>query len=558
MMRIIFILTILFFGIPLIALNAQKAGIYLAFVKDKNEMEALLATPERYLSPGAILRKRQRSVAIDFRDLPVSDIYKNQLISSGIHLISISKWINAFCVEINNETEWTKLQNLDFINSIQRLGSTPDTSSLSPIHKWTSEEQQYAKYILNTLDYGAAFNQIEMIGADDLHVYGHRAQDIVIAIFDAGFLAAQDMHCFDALFENNRILGTYDLVEGDADVYDHHFHGTSVWSCIAGILYNDSIVYKGTGFDASFYLFRTEDDVTETPLEMMNWMIAAEKADSLGVDIINSSLGYSEFDDSLDNFTYADMNGDKALITIAADIAAAKGILVVTSAGNEGNDPWHYITAPADADSVLTVGAVDSLRQYAFFSSQGPSADGRIKPDVATRGLKAIVCTSDNGIYEHNGTSLSSPIMAGAAACLWGAFPEKTNMEILYAIQQSASQYSSPDHKLGYGIPDMGKAYTLLSGESLYRFDEDLRVSFFPNPFYNELSVYYFTDKETTFDLLLSDLSGRVLYSATVNEDTYRYFQLPVSITQNIHPGMYLLQFHSPQFRKSYKLMKAR
>lgn len=558
MRKYLFVLTILILaGLP-IEIMAQKAGIYLAFAKDKNENETLLSTPEKYLSPRAVFRKNQRRIAIDSRDLPVSNIYKNQLISAGIKLISTSKWINAFCVEITNDQEWNALQGLDFISHIKRLGSAPDISHLSPVNKWTCEEEQYAKYSLNTLDYGAAFNQIDMIGADDLHVYGHRAEDMVIGIFDAGFLAAPDMRCFDALYENNRILGTFDIVEGDSDVYDHHYHGTSVWSCIAGILNNDSIVYKGTGFDATFYLFRTEDAATETPLEMMNWMVAAEKADSLGVDIINSSLGYSEFDDSLDNFTYADMNGDNALITIAADIAASKGILVVSSAGNAGNDAWHYITAPADADSVLTVGAVDSLRQYASFSSQGPSFDGRVKPDVATRGKKAIVCASDNGIYGSNGTSFSSPIMAGAAACLWGAFPEKTNMEILYAIQQSASQYNAPDDELGYGIPDMGKAYKILSGDSLYRFDEDLRVSFFPNPFYNELSVFYFTDRETTFDILLTDLSGRVLYSATVDEDTYRYFQLPVSVTQNIHPGMYLLQFQSPRFQKSYKLMKAR
>lgn len=550
------IIVTIILGLQLV--SAQVPGYYLAYLTDKDGLTITVSEAAKYLSPIALEKKYKRGIKLDEKDIPVSIKYLQAIENTGAEIIKTSKWLNVVEVKIDDVRTYNEIASLSFVKQLSWFYNPDYHNTRSNNDKWQLKEntQDTAKTVVNELDYGYSFNQIRMLKLDDLHVYGFQGQDMTIGIFDAGFANADNMYCFQEVFDEGRVLDTYNIVGNNDTVFSYHSHGTSVWSSIAGYINNDSIRYKGTAPKANFYLFRTEYAPTETPQELMNWVIAAELADSLGVDIINSSLGYSTFDDENDDFSYADMNGDSTLITIAADIAAAKGILVVSSAGNSGNDAWQYITAPADADSILTVGAVDSVGIYANFSSKGPTYDGRIKPDVVAQGKEALLCRSDNGVYASNGTSFSSPIIAGAVACLWGAFPHKTNMEIIQAVKASSSIYTSPDTLRGYGIPNFSLAYQLLGGECLERFDENLTIQNNQNLFSDSYSLHYFTQATKNFQVVVSDLQGKILYYEEVNDSAYSYYTLPESVTQNMIPGLYIVRIKSASMDKQIKILK--
>lgn len=285
-----------------------------------------------------------------------------------------------------------------------------------------------------------------------------------LAIMDAGFLNYLTLPTFDSVRKNNQVLGTWDFVANKTSVNEEHPHGMNCFSTIAA---NMPGTFVGTAPKASFYLFRTEDISSEYPVEEQNFTVAAEKADSLGVDVLSVSLGYNIFDNSLFNYSYADMNGQKTLIARAVDMAAQKGMAVIVAAGNEGNNAWHYLVTPADADSALTVGAVNANRQIASFSSYGPSSDGQIKPDVAAVGAGAIIASNTTGLpISSNGTSFACPIMAGITTNLWQAFPEVNNMVIIDVLRKSSDHTNTPDNRTGYGIPDVKKAFVLLQKKS--------------------------------------------------------------------------------------------
>lgn len=277
-----------------------------------------------------------------------------------------------------------------------------------------------------------------------------------MAVFDAGFPYMDQIPAFQALFQEGRYLTGYDFVAGDSSIFGDNSHGTQVASVI--VANDENIGYLGGAPEVTLLLARTEDALSETRLEEWNWARAAEWADSIGIHIIQSSLGYSTFDNPAENYTYADMNGQTAIITRAARTAARKGILVITSAGNEGASSWRYITAPADADSVIAAGAVNSSGQIAPFSSRGPTADGRIKPDLVALGWGTYIVGLSGSVQQASGTSFSAPLLSALAACLWQAFPEAHAQEIRQALLRSASQADSPDTIYGYGIPDGRKA----------------------------------------------------------------------------------------------------
>lgn len=265
------------------------------------------------------------------------------------------------------------------------------------------------------------------------------------------------------MFTNNQILGTYDFVDHETSVYEDHSHGTNVLSVIGGKSGDDNL---GVAPNANFYLFRTEDVNSEYPIEEINWLLAVEKADSLGVDIVSTSLGYYDFDDAFFNYIYDDTDGKTAYSSLGARIAARTGMLLVNSAGNAGNSTWGYVTFPADADSILTVGAVDEFEEYASFSSYGPTVDGRIKPNVVAQGGSATVLSSSFDIvYSTNGTSFSCPLLAGFAAAVWEAYDTLTNIELLNLIEQAGSNASTPDYLTGYGVPSFTRLQALMGQE---------------------------------------------------------------------------------------------
>jgi len=452
-MKYLFTLTFIFslftisFGQYRIAPNT-----YVIKFADKDTSLYSVNKPNDFLSERAIKRRQKYNIPVTLQDIPVNKNYINKIKDLGFEIYAVSKWMNHVVVFTEDSNLLTKVNKLDFVVSSERKNEKKKKHKQK---KLKNIDIQSISDKESKLDYGSGTNQIEMLNLHNLHNKGYMGQGIQIALLDAGFYNVDSLAGFDSVRVAGQILGTKDFVERDGDVYEDATHGMMVFSTIAANLPGKFI---GSAPKATYWLLRSEDERSEYLVEEYYWLSAAEYADSLGVDMIHSSLGYNDFDDETTSHTYEEMNGDIAVSTIAADIASAKGILVVTSAGNEGNDPWKYITSPADADSVLTVGATKSNGKISNFSSRGPSSDNRIKPDVMAQGTFVWVLGRYGGVYPSNGTSFSGPIIAGAVACLWQANPEFSNMEIIDALQKSSSRYTNPDAEYGYGIPDFNKA----------------------------------------------------------------------------------------------------
>ncbi|MDO3694564.1 S8 family serine peptidase [Wenyingzhuangia sp. chi5] len=452
-------------------LQAQEhAWVYF---KDKPNAQTYLSNPLSMLSKRAIDRRNRQNISITTQDVPVDEFYvlsvKN---SNGITVKATSKWLNAVHV-YGSETAITNLQNLTSVDSIQFANKNlavinTSTSKLSKVFKINKFDDE----VTSIYNYGEATNQTEMLGVEKFHQENIKGQGIQIAIIDAGFYGVNTAGAFSHLLDGNEtngeILGGYDFVHAATDYYAFTgtTHGTKVLSTIAAIKENE---FVGTAPKASFYLFVTEDDANETPLEESLWVQAAERADSLGVDIINTSLGYSEFDESKYNYTYADMDGETTFITRGANIAAQKGMVLVNSMGNSGNDTWHYLTAPADAENIISVGAVDANENMVSFSSFGPSADNRIKPETLAQGGNVFVVNEENQVGISNGTSFSGPIIAGAVACLWEMYPNKTSLEIRQMVMEHSKDYLNPTDQRGFGVLNMNDLAPQLLSEFLYK-----------------------------------------------------------------------------------------
>ena len=422
-------------------------GAFRYFVSFKNKVNTTfsLNTPEEFLSQKTINKRKLFAIPIDSTDLPINIEYVTALKSAGLTIENKSKWFNGVVVSTFANLLVEAL-NHQFIDTIISFGSWQNSKTVGK--KWN------ANY--DVLDYGDAYNQLEMLGGNKLHKRGFSGEGMTIAVIDAGFYKVDELAVFSDL--QNQILSTYDFVDGNSNVYDDHTHGMMVLSTMGG-----KGEMTGTAPDANYILLRTEDVFSENLIEEYMWVCAAEYADSAGADIINSSLGYTTFDDAFQNHTYEDMDGETAPISIGAGIACSKGIIVVNSAGNSGNSSWHYIGAPADNVEVLTVGAVDENKDFASFSSYGPNSESYIKPNVVAQGKNTVIASSNNEIVVGNGTSFSSPITAGMVACLWGANPDKSTIEIRDAIYKSADRYLNPDYQFGYGVPDYFSAYQKLA-----------------------------------------------------------------------------------------------
>ena len=430
---------------PSILFAQDGAFRYFVSFKDKANTTFSLNTPEEFLSQKTINKRKLFAIPIDSTDLPINIEYVTALKSAGLTIENKSKWFNGVVVSTYDSLLVESL-NYQFIDTIIAFGSWQNSKKVGK--KWN------ANY--DVLDYGDAYNQLEMLGGNKLHEKGFSGEGMTIAVIDAGFYKVDELAVFSDL--QNQILSTYDFVDGNSNVYDDHTHGMMVLSTMGG-----KGEMTGTAPDANYILLRTEDVFSENLIEEYMWVCAAEYADSAGADIINSSLGYTTFDDALQNHTYDDMDGETAPISIGAGIACSKGIIVVNSAGNSGNSSWHYIGAPADNFDVLSVGAVDENEEFASFSSYGPNADGAVKPNVVAQGKNTVIISSSDTVRTGNGTSFSSPITAGMVACLWGAQPNETPAAVKDAIYKSADRYLNPDDQFGYGVPDYFSAYQKLA-----------------------------------------------------------------------------------------------
>lgn len=492
------------------------------------------------LSENAMEKRLLRNVSLDITDVPICPDYIASIKSVGAQVIMQSRWFNAAVVEIENIAI---LDQFDFIKTVSPVQKYIPTSK----EVYLKRNEEFIPLKKGDFSYGAAEQQILQLNGISLHNDGFSGQGMEIAIFDGGFFDVDSHKIFDRLRDENRILDTYDFVDRDSNVYGSSYHGTQVLSTIAA-WFPDSII--GTAPDASFYLFRTEDVGSETLVEEYYWLQAAEHADSIGVDVINSSLGYTTFDDSTTNHTYEMLDGNTTLVTRAADMAAAKGILVVNSAGNSGNGPWYYIGAPADGDSVMAIGAVDVIGNIAGFSSRGPSYDGDVKPNVSARGQAAAVAGYNNEAVTYaNGTSFASPIMAGMSACLWQKHPNASNMDIFDAIQRSAHLYDNPDDDYGHGIPDFEVASNILSLS--VNETNMFSLQLIPNPVASNFKIYW---KEGVIveQVELIDMTGRIVQVWRLNNTSNRVtLQLPMIISR----GMYQLKVIAGNQSETIKLV---
>ena len=438
--------------VGILSAHAQQDTLkYRICLKDKAATEYRLDKPEAYLSAKAIERRKRQGLAIDSTDLPVCAQYVDAIRQKGVHVVLTGKWENFVTVSCNDTATIGQIASLPFVRSVEKVWTRPaggkrgDAQRDSLINRPDSLAGQY---------YGAGEAQIRLSQGDKLHEAGFRGQGMTVAVIDAGYHNADRI----IALANAKVLGTKDFVNASEDIYAEQRHGMMVWSCMA---MNRPEVMVGTAPEASYWLLRSEDDYSEHLVEQDQWAAAVEFADSVGVDVINTSLGYYTFDDASKNYTYRQLDGHYALMSRQASHIADKGMVLVCSAGNSGDDSWKKITPPADAENVLTVGAVNKAGVLATFSSIGNTADNRIKPDVVAVGYKADVVGTDGNLTKANGTSFASPILCGMVTCLWQACPTLTAKQLIELVRRSGDRAEWPDNIYGYGVPDVWKAYQM-------------------------------------------------------------------------------------------------
>lgn len=474
-------------------LSAQVSRYWIQFT-DKDNSTFSIDNPQEFLSEKSIKRRAKSGIPISEQDLPVNATYLEAISSlEGVAVHYSSKWLNAVSISSEDSTLLPTIMEFSFVQNAEQLKSIFKENSIS--NKWDQVKSNDANSETSV--------QLSQIGLDQMHEFGFRGEGIDIAVFDSGFTLADALPALSDIWSENRVKGTFDLYDGDEWVF-HHQHGTFVLSILAG---NQDGQLTGSAPKANYYLFRTEVTDFENRLEEDNWVVAAERADSMGIDIINSSLGYSNFTDPTQSYTYADMNGTTTRISKAAQWASEKGILVVCSAGNQGAGSWKYITAPADAEGVLTVGAVNSEGEHAPFSSFGPTADGRLKPNVVAQGQATSYAALDSSIRTGNGTSFSAPIISGAAACLMQAHPDLSSFQVKQLIEESARLYSTPNDSLGNGIPNLFKVHDLLSRWNIPQNE----LLLYPNPTRNELNVTMLLPEEKSPNVKIYNTLGQLV-----------------------------------------------
>ena len=530
----------------LFTLNNAMAQVEDAWIyfKDKPNQTVFIASPLMMLSQRALERRMRYHIPLDFKDVPAEATYITQINNaSGILVKAKSKWLNALHIQ-GTQTDIANLLAFNFVERVDYANKSLNTSGKNRKQQIVVQKANKLDFTTD-LDYGNAANQIQMLKGEVLHKNNFTGEGMQIAIIDAGFPNVDNFVAFKRLRDNNQILGGYDFVNRNENFYTGSYHGMAVLSTIAGYVDNQFI---GTAPDAKFYLFISEDAVKETPLEESLWVEAAEKADSLGVDVINTSLGYTTFDNPNYNYAYSDMDGKTTFISRGAEIAFSRGMIVVNSAGNEGNDPWHYISAPADAVAVLSIGAVNATGAIASFSSFGPTADKRIKPDMCAQGAGVYIINASGSIATSNGTSFSSPVLAGVVACLWQAFPNKTNAEIVQLIKESAHLYANPTAQEGYGIPNFATVFNMLN-INIEDAEEILEVVIYPNPSENEIR-FKFPDQVTEMEFVVFSVLGKRISSEKITRSS------PVTNISNLPQGLYFVQLKFDDKTKTFKILK--
>lgn len=523
-------------------MNAQVQDA-LVFLTDKEDVAASIANPISILTQDAIDRKTLQSTPIDARDVPVNEDYITQLKNSpGISVYAKSKWMNAVYVR-GTQNDIDDLITAGFVSSVEFMDKSLNFRPGGTIPDKFAIENQQSRIVYN---YGDAANQTTMIRADYLHEQDFTGDGMVVAVLDSGFPNVMNNPAFSSIVAEDRLLGTYDFALRQENVDGTGSHGARTFSDIGGFILDQ---FVGTAPEASFYLFRTEYGPTENPVEEAWWVEALERADSLGVDVVNTSLGYRAYDNAAYDHSYEDLDGQTTIGARGANHAFDKGMILVTSAGNGGSSSFPTVGTPGDSPGMLTIGAVDSDGDYVSFSSIGPTVDGRVKPDVMAQGLNAAVVSQNGTVSTGSGTSFSSPIMAGAVASLWQARPEIPNGQIMQVVRESAHLFNNPTDEMGYGIPNFEDALTILLTLGL---EDQLRAeqfALYPNPVKTSVNVS-FPNGVTEADVSLYNIIGEQILTVKISNVT-NWINL-----SELGSGMYFATIKSNSKTNSFKLIK--
>jgi len=538
--------------VPVGLLAQIGPSVFLVSFTDKANTPYSLAEPEAFLSERALARRAAQGIALDETDLPVDPAYIAAVLAQGdVQLVNRSKWFNAITIRCTDQAALDAIAGLPFVTGIEPtrmlVGGMPDESKFgAPGEAITMRGGEG--------DYGPSFGQIAQLNGHLLHEMDAKGQGMLIGVLDSGFDGTDVLPAFEALRDRGGIVLTRDMVTHDGDVYADHWHGRSVLSCMAGVLEGQLI---GTAPLADYVLLRTEDVGSEYLVEEDNWVAAAEVADSIGCDILNTSLGYTVFDDSLQDHQYADLDGLTTRMSIAAGMAARKGMIPVNSAGNAGSSDWYHISVPADAIDILAVGAVNINAESAPFSGHGPSADGRVKPDVCAVGWGAIgLRAAGDSIAPINGTSFSSPIIAGLVACLWQLHPERSAHDIMDAVRRSASHFNTPDADFGFGIPDFMQAHEWLTmTTAVNEIGGQASLAVHPVPFSDRLTITV-PEGEGLVRISLHDAAGRTVWSGQATEACRH--TLHDAALGALADGFYVLRLEGAGRSLSTRVVKAR
>jgi subtilisin family serine protease len=512
---------------------------YRVYFHDKGNFTISDFEPEQLLSPAAITRREKCGVApLTMSDLPVNPDYISHIIEMGLAFRNSSKWMNTALFTSPAPIISGQLEELPFVEKVI-LVKRPVEPAKRDLDKYGTTAPGNASEI---------FNPLVPLNGVPLHQSGYTGRNITIAVLDAGFIYADAVESLAPLMKRRGVIATKDFVTGTSNVYNYHGHGTAVLTILAGSLPG---IISGSAPDASYMLFRTEDDGSEFPVEEDYWAAAAEYADSAGVDIISSSLGYSMFDDPSMDYNFSDMNGNTAFVTQAADAAAAKGILVVASAGNERNKEWVRILSPSDGDSVMCIGAVKQDLTISDFSSAGFSADGRIKPDVVAPGVSLPLQYEPGKWLSGSGTSFSCPVISGLSACLMQAVPGATAAEVAAAVRQSSDRYNNPDSLYGYGLPDFSS--TLKSLEDIRTYKPEMNITAGPNPFYDEINIW-FRETPEFLSITVTNTSGRLV----IRREYPLFIGRSYILTgfEGMAQGLYFVKVNTLQGSKVFKMLR--
>lgn len=533
---------------------AQSNPRYLVLFKDKTNSTYSVDKPAEFLSQRAVDRRKKQNIPVTANDLPVNESYLSAIRQTGAKIIYPTRWFNGALVEAS-DAQLAQIKAMSSYKGIELNLPVANITSKSPgIARTAATHQKLGT--TEDIDYGKMNNQLALMEVADLHKKGFQGENMLIAILDNGFAKGDEVAYFKQVRDEKRIIDTHDFVARDGNIYNDGFHGLNVMSTIAAYLPGTLV---GTAFKASFALYITENNSGESPYEEITWLMAAERADSLGADVINSSLGYTTFDDEFDspayNHTYKDMDGKTTIVSRAARYATRKGILVVNSAGNDGSDSWRYIGAPADVDSVLTVGASNYDRSYSSLSSIGPNSAGVRKPDVAAVGAGTIIGDLIGGASSGYGTSFSAPQIAGVAAILWQAFPNLTAQQVIYVLKKSGHQAAKPDTLLGYGVPNLIKAQEIVQNEFAPLGTENELLSsviLSPNPAQDEVML-------SIPQTLIGKMANVSLYAssgATMHSATTRLTAKHAIATGQLASGLYLIRLKVDHQERTLKFIK--